>query len=147
MINYVLSLLRKLPQPNLDMLLANSFSLLAGVITWNITANTALSLLAVTIVYAIIVTFLYTWYARIVYSDRVYLETTLTTEDSVMITIVKDGVTYTKLVVIKDVNDVVAGLSGAKGNVKDIVGYRRIDFVDDKTKKAILSDIQKTLDK
>lgn len=97
--------------------------------------------------YSIVLTFLYTWYARIVYSDHVYLETTLTSEDSVMITINRDGLTYSKLVVIKDVNSVVEGLTGAKGNVTDIVGYRKLEFSNDNTKKNILEDIQKTLDK
>lgn len=147
MTNYIRSFLKSLPQHNLDMILANSVSLLSGVIVWHITHNVALSLLAVTIMYAIILTFLYTWYARIVYSDRVYLQTTLTSEDSVMITINRDGLTYNKLVVIKDVNSVVEGLTGAKGDVTDIVGYRKIEFSNDNTKKAILEDIQKTLDK
>jgi len=147
MANYILSFLKNLPHHNLDMILANSFSLLSGVIVWHVTHNEALALLAVTIMYSIVLTFLYTWYARIVYSDHVYLETTLTSEDNVMITINRDGLTYNKLVVIKDVNSVVEGLTGAKGNVTDIVGYRKLEFSNDNTKKAILEDIQKTLDK
>ena len=132
---------------SLDMILVNSISFLAGSLAWILTHNSAISLLAVTLVYGISVTFLYTWYARAFDNEIVYYSTVLTTSDSVLITIEKSGKVYTKLVVISDVNDTIAKLAGEKGKAVDIVGYRRIEFSDDKEKQAIIQGIQETLDK
>ena len=130
-----------------DMIVTNSLAMLGGAITWYITGNIALTLLVLVLVYAIIVTVLYTYYAGLMDAEAIRLEATLTSDDDVLITLEHDSAEYTKLVKVSELDSTVEKLVGTHSTVTNIVGYRRLEITNSEAKQNLMNDIQREIDK
>lgn len=138
----------KIPILSLNFILVNSISFLTGIISFHITGSAGWSLVFMLIAYGIVVT---VYYIRdeteiedmiVSHSEELALRDT----DSVRLTLMHNGVTYDKLVLLSKMDATIETLRGTGAKIISVTPFKEYSLFDKDKEQGMLHDIQDILD-
>ena len=138
----------KIPILSLNFILVNSIAFLTGIVSFHITGSAGWALVFMLIAYGIVVT---VYYIRdeseiedmiVSHSEELALRDT----DSVRLTLIHDGVTYDKLVLLSKMDATIETLRGTGAKIISVTPFKEYYLFDKDKEQAMLHDIQDILD-
>lgn len=138
----------KIPILSLNFILANSIAFLTAVVSFHITGSAGWALVFMLIAYGIVVTI---YYIRdeseiedmiVSHSEELALRDT----DSVRLTLIHDGITYDKLVLLSKMDATIETLRGTGAKIISVTPFKEYSLFDKDKEQTMLHDIQDVLD-